>query len=144
MPTSFDPPRSLVRQFGTFLAVGLSAFVVHYGLLVAGVEILGLDPVPAALVGYGVGGFVSYRLNRHHTFASARPHAEAGWRFAVVAVVGFGLTFVLMAALTRRLGLAYLPAQMATTGIVLFWNFFANRLWTFPAEAGPLSEPAAR
>jgi putative flippase GtrA len=143
MPTAFGPPRRLVRQFAVFLAVGLSAFVVHYGLLVAGVEALGLDPVPAALIGYAAGGLVSYRLNRRHTFASARPHAEAGWRFAAVALVGLGVTFALMAALTRRLGLPYLPAQVATTALILVWNFVANRLWTFPA-AVPLKEPATR
>lgn len=144
MPTTLDSQRSLARQFMVFVAVGSSAFVVHYGLLVLGVEAFGLDPVPAALIGYAGGGLLSYRLNRSHTFASDRPHAQAGWRFAVVAAVGFGLTFLLMAALTRRLGLAYLPAQVATTGTVLFWNFFANRYWTFPAEAAPVSAPAAR
>ncbi len=144
MPTAPALSRPLARQFAVFLAVGLSAFVVHYGLLVLGVEALGLAPVTAALIGYAGGGLVSYRLNRSHTFASERPHAQAGWRFGLVAAVGFGLTFLVMAALTRRLGLAYLPAQAATTGMVLFWNFFANRTWTFSVEAGQVSAPALR
>jgi putative flippase GtrA len=36
-----------------------------------------------------------------------------------------------MAAFTRGLGAPYLPAQLVTTGIVLFWTFIANKLWTF-------------
>jgi putative flippase GtrA len=27
--------------------------------------------------------------------------------------------------------LAYNAAKMIATGVVLFWNFFINRLWTF-------------
>ena len=34
-------------------------------------------------------------------------------------------------ALTAWLGAPYLPAQLVTTGIVLFWSFLANRVWTF-------------
>jgi putative flippase GtrA len=50
-----------------------------------------------------------------------------------VALVGFGLTGVLMHAFTRVLGAPYLPAQVVTTGIVLLWSFAAHRIWTFRA-----------
>ena len=87
--------------------------------------------MPATLVGYVAGGDRLLRLNRRLTYASDRPHAEATWRFAVVALVGFGLTGLLMQALTGWLGAPYLPAQLVTTGIVLFWSFLAHRVWTF-------------
>lgn len=122
---------ALLRQFPAFFGVGLIAAIVHYGTLVAGVEGLGLDPVPATLAGYVLGGIVSYLLNRRHTYASDRPHAEAGWRFAVVAAVGFVLTFGFMHLFVTRWGLPYLPMQVVTTGIVLVWSFLAHRFWTF-------------
>lgn len=121
----------LLRQFSAFFGVGLVAAVVHYGTLIGGVEGLGFRPVPATLAGYVLGGIVSYVLNRRHTYASDRPHAEAGWRFAAVAGVGFGLTYGFMHLFVDRLGLPYLPMQVATTGIVLVWSFVAHRLWTF-------------
>jgi putative flippase GtrA len=77
---------------------------------------------------------LSYWLNRRLTFQSDRPHQEAGWRFAVVAGVGFGLTAVLMHLFVDRAGAPYLPAQLVTTGIVLFWSFVANKFWTFRAS----------
>lgn len=122
---------TLSRQFSAFVAVGLVAAVVHYGLLVGLVEGLGWAAVPATLAGYVAGGIVSYLLNRRHTYVSDRPHEEAGWRFAVVAGVGFGLTALFMHLFVDRLGAPYLPAQLVTTGIVLVWSFVANRLWTF-------------
>ena len=125
------PLLHLARQFVAFFGVGLVAAVVHYGFLIALVEGFRWGPVPATLVGYLAGGVVSYALNRRLTYASDRPHGEATWRFAAVALVGFGLTGLLMQALTAWLGAPYLPAQLVTTGIVLFWSFLANRVWTF-------------
>jgi putative flippase GtrA len=121
----------LARQFATFSGVGVVAAVAHFGVLIALVEATGMDAVRAALAGYVAGGVVSYVLNRRLTYRSDRPHREATWRFAVVAVVGFFLTWLLMAGFIRGLELPYLPAQLLTTGIVLFWSFVANKMWTF-------------
>ena len=90
----------LARQFTAFFGVGLVAAVAHYGLLIALVEGGGLHPVPATLAGYVAGGLVSYALNRRHTYTSRRPHREATWRFALVAFVGFLLTWLFMYAFT--------------------------------------------
>lgn len=122
---------ALAGQFTAYLGVGLVAMVAHYGTLIALVEVGRLDAVAASVIGYACGGVVSYTLNRRHTFASDRPHAQAVWRFALVAGLGLVLTGLLMALLTRGLGLPYLAAQVLTTGIVLFWNFSGNRIWTF-------------
>ncbi len=104
---------------------------VHYLVLVTLVQLLGTPPVPSALLGFCCGGFVSYNLNRRHTFSSDRPHGEAVWRFAVVAGVGFVMTFLLMGLFVDRWKRPYLLAQVVTTGIVMFWTFAANRMWTF-------------
>jgi putative flippase GtrA len=125
------PARALARQFATFSGVGLVAAVAHFGVLIALVEGTGMDAVRAALAGFVAGGMVSYVLNRRLTYRSDRPHREATWRFGAVAAVGFVLTWAFMAAFTRGLGAPYLPAQLVTTGIVLFWTFIANKLWTF-------------
>lgn len=122
---------SLQRQMSAFVFVGLFAAVAHYGALILLVEGLGWSAVPSTLVGYILGGVTSYLLNRRHTFETDRSHGEAGWRFAVVAGVGFGLTWLLMLGFVDRLGLPYLPAQVLTTGVVLVWSFCANKLWTF-------------
>jgi putative flippase GtrA len=127
---------SLHRQFSMFVVVGVAAAVVHYGMLIALVEAWGVRPVPATLAGYVAGGIVSYVLNRRHTYRSARPHEEAGWRFAVVAGVGFVLTSIFMYLLHDLAGLHYLLAQVLTTGVVLVWSFAAHRFWTFGEGKG--------
>ncbi|MFO1147904.1 MAG: GtrA family protein [Alsobacter sp.] len=128
-----SPSHPLARQFSAFAGVGVLAAVVHYGTLVGLVEGAGLAPVGATLVGYVLGGVVSYVLNRRYAFRSDRPHREATWRFALVAFVGFVLTGLFMALFNGTLGIPYLVAQVMTTGVVLIWSFVANRLWTFSA-----------
>lgn len=128
---------ALARQFLAYVGVSLAALAVHYALLAALVEAGRADPVPAALAGYLAGAVVSYALNRRLTYASARPHAEATWRFGIVAAIGFGLTWLIMAGLTRVFGLPYLAAQVLATGVVVFWNFLGHRVWTFAAPPVP-------
>jgi putative flippase GtrA len=127
----------LLRQFFSFVGVGLLAMVAHYGCLIGLVEAGILAAVPATLIGYIAGGLVSYGLNRSHTFASGRPHQEALWRFAAVAGIGFCLTYVSMHIFVDRMAFPYLPAQVLATGLVMFWSFTAHKLWTFGLKAYP-------
>ena len=120
-----------LRQFVAFFGVGVIAAIVHYGLLYLLVEAFFYDPVSAALAGYVAGGLVSYVLNRLYTYEAQRGHLEAGWRFGVVACIGFVLTWLLMGLFHTRLGWHYLLAQVATTGIVLVWSFVAHKYWSF-------------
>jgi putative flippase GtrA len=121
----------LTRQLAAFSGVGAAAAVAHYGLLILLVEGGAMHPVPATLAGYVAGGLISYWLNRKHTYRSNRPHREATWRFAMVAFVGFLLTWFIMHALTVWLEGPYLPAQVVTTGVVMLWSFVAHKAWTF-------------
>ena len=125
---------ALARQFSSYVGIGLGAAAIHYSVLIALVELAGVQPVLAALIGYSTGGILSYRLNRAHTFGSERPHSEAIWRFTLVAGVGFILTYAAMFLFVDVLHQPYLAAQVVTTGLTLIWNFSANRFWTFRFE----------
>jgi len=123
----------LRRQFSSFVLVGGVATALHYSVMIGLKELAHAPVIPATLTGYVAGGLLNYALNRRHTFATDRSHAQAGWRFAVVAAGGFSLTWALMALLTGALAIPYILAQMFTTGVVLIYNFIAHRLWTFRA-----------
>lgn len=125
-----QPP---VRQMAMFGGVGIAAAIVHYGALYGLVELAGWRPVPATLVGYVAGGIASYALNRWLTYDTQRSHAEAGWRFALVAGIGFLMTWGLMYLFTEILPFrsAYLLIQIVTTGLVMVWSFLAHKFFTF-------------
>lgn len=123
-----------MRIFILYAGAGLLGTAVHYTvfLLLAGDS---PDPgtpgriVWASTTGAVLGAGTNYLLNRR-VFASARPHAAALPRFAVVAGCGLAINAAVLAALVA-LGAAALAAQLAATAAVLGSGFVLNRYWTF-------------
>ncbi len=124
-------------QFLLFVVVGCAAAVGHYGVLIALSELASAPPVLASAAGFVVGGVVSYLLNYGHVFRSEQEHLPTATKFVAVAAVGLCLNSTIMWGLAQRLGLHYLPAQLAATALVMLWSFGANRYWTFNAGSSP-------
>ena len=122
------PPGQLVR----FASAGTAATATHYLMLILLVELAGVNPTVASVIGYGVSWVVNYSLNRRFTFKSARPHREALGRFVSVGVMALLLNSTAMAIATA-VGIHYLVAQVLATSLVFCWTFTCNRLWTFAA-----------
>ena len=122
---------SLLRQFSKFTGVGFVSAIGHYGVLIGMVQLAGTDPVPASAAGAAFGAVINYSLNYHFTFRSTQQHKEAFLKFLLVAGVGLVLNTIFMWIGVKKLGIEYLFSQIITTGLVLFWSFFANRHWTF-------------
>jgi putative flippase GtrA len=123
--------RTALYQFLSFAAVGAIGTAAQYGVLVLLVERAGMSPVLASGCGFAAGAVVNYYLNYKFTFTSTRQHREAAPRFAAVALAGALINTALMYAALRSLHVHYLLLQVVVTGIVLLFNFGANRLWTF-------------
>ncbi len=124
------------RQLLAYVFAGGLTAVAHYGVLVGLVELARVDPVPATLAGFVVGAVVSYALNRWMTFEATRSHVQASWRFGLIAIGGFGLTWMLMHLFVTRLSLPYLPMQFVTTGFVMVFSFLGHKFFSFADRAG--------
>jgi putative flippase GtrA len=118
-------------QFCRFLLVGALCTAIQYLLLAAGVEWLGVDAVVASTLGYLVSAVVNYLLSRRYTFASAAPHAELVWKYALVLGAGLLLNALFMQLLHGYLQWHYVLAQLVATCVNLISNFIAHRVWTF-------------
>lgn len=123
------------RQLATYVLAGGLTAVAHYAVLIGLVELAHVDPVPATLAGFVVGAVVSYSLNRWLTFEATHSHAQATWRFALIAAGGFVLTGILMHLFVARAGLPYLPMQLVTTGIVMVFSFLGHKFFSFADRA---------
>lgn len=123
--------RPLLQQFLSFALIGLLGTAAHFLVLYALVSRLDFGPVLASSVGAVTGALVNYGLNYRLTFRSRKRHLDALPKFLAVAGGGWLLNGALMAILLSRLDIHYLLAQVVVTGIVLVWNFLANRFWTF-------------
>jgi putative flippase GtrA len=113
-----------------YLVVGGIATAIQYAILVFLVRGFGMAPTAASSIGFVLSAVVNYLLNYRFTFQSDRPHGPAAAKFGVLAATGLLLNAVVMRLMTRA-GVHYLIAQICATGVVLFWGYIGNSLWTF-------------
>ncbi|MFP5213875.1 MAG: GtrA family protein [Acidobacteriota bacterium] len=126
----------IIVQFLSFAFVGCMGTGVQYGLLGLLVVYLAVYPVAASAIGFVCGAVVNYILSYKFVFHADGDHYRTLAKFATIASIGLGINSLVMAGLMSILGLNTLFAQIGATGMVLIWNFFGNRQWTFRRKDG--------
>ena len=148
--------RQEIARFLKFCVVGTLGAVIDFGLLNLLVQWAGFPKALANVCSFSAAVISNFVWNRLWVYPETRgePMRKQFVQFTLVNVVGLlintaiftagdrwllgeaGLLAEPMGALALTLGmkhfdLAYNGAKIVATGVVLFWNFFANRLWTF-------------
>ena len=153
----FNPKEA--ERFTKFLFVGTWGFIVDFGTLTFLVEVVELPRLVAentqfsATVGLVLANTISFTLavisnftlNRYWTYPESRSKRKRVQlpQFTLVSVIGLVINNLILALTTPlfdqllpllpiSVGLGgYIPAKMLATIVVLFWNFFVNRYWTY-------------
>ena len=132
-------PRQEVTRFARFLTVGAVGTVLDFSILTL-LKLAGLPTLFANSISFTAGLLNNFTWNRLWTFGDS---VKADWRrqlaqFTLVSLVGLALNNLIVLSLEGVFGAmlgssqwAYLPAKVIATGVVVFWNYFANRMWTF-------------
>jgi putative flippase GtrA len=121
-----------VRQFVKFGIVGTIGTFVDVGTLVFLKEVAGLNVYVANTISFTLAVLNNYTLNSHWTFGDQeKQHHRQLAQFFIVSIVGLALSSALLYFFHDVMHLHYLIAKCLGIVIVLFWNFFANRFWTF-------------
>ncbi len=132
--------RREMSRFARFGIVGLSGFIVDFVVLNVLMWRFGFSPALANTCSFTLAVSNTFFWNRMWTFPESRqrPIATQITQFFVVNLVGLAInqaTFLGSNALVWRhlFGAiwAYNFAKMTASGVALFWNFGANRLWTW-------------
>ena len=119
-------------QFFWYVVAGGIATAVHYAVLIALVEGVGVSAAPSAFIGALCGAVVAYLANRYITFpGSSARHIQAMPRFMAIALLGAVINGVLVWLGVQQLGWHYLLAQALATVLVMGMTFRLNRIWTF-------------
>jgi len=124
--------KELVLKFIKFGIVGVSGVVVDFGITWLLKEKLRLNQYLANSTGFMCAVLSNYVLNRIWTFHSQ--DNAVGMQFAkffVVALVGLGMNNALIYYFNEKRKLPFYVSKAIATGIVTFWNFGANYLFTF-------------
>ena len=130
--------RKEVNRFSKFLVVGTIGFVIDFGLLNLLHLRFGIAVLVANAFSFSSAMTSNFIWNRYWTYQDSRskPFLSQYVQFAGVNVLGLGInTLVLLLTLpmaNHLIGaLGYNAAKVIATLVVLFWNFFVNRYWTY-------------
>lgn len=136
------------ERFLRFAMVGAIGAVVDFGVMNLLVRLAHASLVLAGTVSFIAAILSNFTWNRFWTYPDSRrkPVSTQLAQFTLVSVAGLVIRLPILALVEpglhklldligMRLGLADLLAKNITlaiaVGIVMFWNFFINRYWTY-------------
>lgn len=123
---------SKTQKFILFCFVGAISVFIDLSLLYIGVSILHWYLYIVATFSFSVSSINGYFLNRKLTFKdSSKVNFVQYLKFFLISAIGLGLTLILLYIFTHIFLFYYLYAKIITIVLVVFWNYFANTLWTF-------------
>ncbi|MDR3573517.1 MAG: GtrA family protein [Anaerolineaceae bacterium] len=135
IPYHLDPKET--RRFLRFMIVGAGGTIIDFSILSL-LKLLGLPTLPANTISYLTGVINNFYWNRRWTFSETRAQRwdKQFVQFLVVSLVGLLLNDGLVVLLETPFNVwfgrwGYIPAKVIATGVVVFWNYIGNRLWTF-------------
>lgn len=130
-----------VRQLVKFGIVGISSTAVNFAVLNLMLIVFHQNRYSAVTVAFLISVVNGYIWNKLWTFkaAQAKPVHTQFVQFLLVNTVGLGLDLLIIKLISVPLEhdfnlnmvKATNLAQLVATGVAVFWNFFANRFWTF-------------
>jgi putative flippase GtrA len=132
--------RSEVKRFGKFMVVGGIGAIIDFGVLNLLIGVVGWDKYLSNVISVSCAIISNFWWNRHWTFPESREHDlhKSFGKFAAVNLVGLGINQIVFFLADFFIfdpmfdhPLDYNLAKLTAVGVVLFWNFFANRLWTY-------------
>ena len=125
-----EPTEDSFLQFFRYIFVGGASFVTDYVLLYIITEI-GVNYLVSGVISFIAGLCVNYALTKLLVFSKKTTGAEKAKEFsvfAIIAVIGLGLTELLMWIFTEKLSWYYMISNAIAAIIVLFWNFFMKKI----------------
>jgi putative flippase GtrA len=139
--------RKEVKRFVKFAIVGAAGSITDFTVLNVLVQAVGAPLFAANTVSFIAAVMQNFALNRRWTFPESQERHASGQlaQFAVVSIVGLGLNQLVFLTLHHFWDaywmnlyghdagfiVSYNIAKLFAIGVVLFWNFTANRLWTY-------------
>lgn len=125
------PTKNGVLQFFRYLFVGGIATVVDWGVLFALTEFLELYHLISAIFAFAAGLGTNFLLSKLVVFSANEARTNPVMEFlgyALIGVIGLGITELIMYLFTDRLSLYYMLSKAIATALVLVWNYLARKL----------------
>ncbi|MBN1400755.1 MAG: GtrA family protein [Anaerolineae bacterium] len=125
-------------RFIKFGIVGAIGALVDFSVLNLGIQVFGLAKWLANTFSFSAAVLSNFTWNRIWTYPESRrdPLGPQLLQFFLVNVVGYAINQAIFLSLDRYLFVGwgawgYNLAKAIAIGVVLFWNFGINRIWTY-------------
>jgi putative flippase GtrA len=120
-------------QFLRYLVVGGVATVGDFSTLFVFTHWVHVHYLVSNILGFCVGLIINYVLSLVWVFSTRKLSSRVAefTLFAVVGVIGVGLSELIMWLLTGLAGAHYMVSKVVATMVVLVWNFSARKFLMF-------------
>ena len=119
-------------QLIKFGLVGITGMGLDFGTTWLLKEKLKINKFIANAAGFCIAVVNNFFLNKYWTFDNQNPIAtEQFVKFLVISIVGLGINSLLLFILLKKIKGNFYLVKLAVIGLVFFWNFSANYLYTF-------------
>lgn len=128
-----DKTGNIYVQLIRYVFAGGTAFILDTGVMILLKEVFHVYYLYASIIGFIVGLIFTYMLSILWIFDERR--LKSRWNeiliFALIGIVGIGLTWFFMRFFTEFLFTHYVVSKVLTTIIVSLWNFAAKKVLLF-------------
>lgn len=136
--TLLEENRLEVQRFLKFSVVGAIGAVVDFSVLNFGIQVLGLYKGIANAISFSMAVMSNFTWNRLWTYPESRQKSIVPQlsQFFAVNVVGLIINEVIFLSLDHFVFApwgtwGYNLSKAIAIGVVWFWNFYVNRIWTY-------------
>ena len=119
-------------QLLKFALVGITGMGLDFGTTWLLKEKIKINKFLANAAGFSIAVINNFLLNKYWTFDNQNPIAtEQFVKFLVISIVGLGINSLLLFILLKKIKGNFYLVKLVVIGLVFFWNFSANYLYTF-------------
>lgn len=119
-------------QLGCFAVVGTAATGIHWAITVASVELFGMSPAYANVIGWFTAMLAAFLGHQNFTFKqNSRATSIIVVRFMTHSLLNFLVVQAAYVILLPRLGLGYEALLGVILALAAIASFLVNRLWVF-------------
>jgi putative flippase GtrA len=122
------PVNESVRQFATFIAVGVVCALLDVGIMAALLHV-GIHYTVAATAGFFLSFIVNYFLHTRLTFNARSTKTRFG-RFIVVVAINYGLTLLIVVIFETMLSQPLL-GKIISLPVIAVNGFFLSKKWVY-------------
>jgi len=138
-------------RFFRFVVVGIFGAIVDFGTFNLLTQLLDVNPILASVLSFIAAIANNFIWNRYWTYPDSRSKTPTRQliEFSLISIIGLAIRTPLFAALEGPLEKLFLSLNVSNSstfnssflghnfalaiavGVVMFWNFFINRYWTY-------------